>query len=257
MAIISSANPSYQAETVTFTANLTSSGPAPTGSIVFTSGSTTLATVPLSGGAASYTASLATVGSQSITASYPGDSNNQPSSAALTQVVAAAVNVAPGTGGSTSISVVSGQAVQAPLTITGTAGFTGTVAFSCSGLPAHAACSFNPATVNVNGTPIATVLTVSTASTTTSSLAPLWGGGAALACGLLILPFGVKRKSLGLVFGCMLSLIGLGLLGCGGGVNSAGSGGTTTATPAGSYSFNVIAAAGSSQTSMPYTLSVQ
>jgi hypothetical protein len=64
---------------VTLTANVTSAGPTPTGNVTFTSGSTTLASVALSGGSASYTSSsFTTVGTQTITVSYAGDATPRP-----------------------------------------------------------------------------------------------------------------------------------------------------------------------------------
>jgi len=59
-----------------------------TGSVVFTDGSTTLATVGLDGGAAKYTTTTLAVGTHSITATYEGNSEFTGSaSARLTQTV--------------------------------------------------------------------------------------------------------------------------------------------------------------------------
>lgn len=69
----SSTSPAFGAP-VTFTATV--SGNSPTGNIVFADGATTLATVPLSGGAASYASPALSVGSHTITASYVGNGNN-------------------------------------------------------------------------------------------------------------------------------------------------------------------------------------
>jgi hypothetical protein len=87
-AVTSSVNPSSAGQSVTLTAKVTSNGPTPTGHVTFTSGSTTLATVALSGGSAAYTTtSFTTVGTLAITASYSGDANTQASSATLSQVI--------------------------------------------------------------------------------------------------------------------------------------------------------------------------
>lgn len=59
---------------VTFTATV--SGSNPTGNVVFADGGTTLATVPVSGGVASYASPGLSIGSHTITASYLGDGNN-------------------------------------------------------------------------------------------------------------------------------------------------------------------------------------
>ncbi len=75
--LISSANPSAVAQSVTFTATVAASGGggvAPDLNVTFTDGAATLATVPLSaGGVASYTTSALANGSHAITAAYNGD----------------------------------------------------------------------------------------------------------------------------------------------------------------------------------------
>jgi hypothetical protein len=87
-AVTSSVNPSSAEQSVTLTAKVTSNGPTPTGNVTFTAGSTTPATVALSGGSAAYTTtSFTTVGMLAINASYSGDANTKASSATLSQVV--------------------------------------------------------------------------------------------------------------------------------------------------------------------------
>ena len=90
--VISSANPSFVGQSVTFTATVFG-GYLPTGTITFKDNGTTLATVALSGGpspSASFTTSSLTAGSHQITPVYSGDANNNPSSVPLTQNVLAA-----------------------------------------------------------------------------------------------------------------------------------------------------------------------
>ncbi len=87
-ALTSSQNPSNVGQSVTFTASVTPqfSG-TPTGSVTFDDGTTTLKTVPLSGGAAKFTTSTLTSGSHTITATYSGSTSFTSSSASLTQTV--------------------------------------------------------------------------------------------------------------------------------------------------------------------------
>lgn len=66
----SSLNPSTFGSSVTFTANVTSTGGTPTGTVTFKNGSTTLGTGSLSGGKATYATSALSKGSHSITAVY-------------------------------------------------------------------------------------------------------------------------------------------------------------------------------------------
>jgi DNA-binding beta-propeller fold protein YncE len=88
-ALVSSLNPSTYAQSVTFTATVTSSdGGRPTGTITFTDGPNALGVVALSNGQAVLTTSMLGAGSHSIVASYSGDSANQANtSTALTQTV--------------------------------------------------------------------------------------------------------------------------------------------------------------------------
>jgi len=87
--LVSSANPSSYKQSVTFTATVAGRfGGTVTGSVVFTDGSTTLATVGLDGGAAKYTTTTLAAGTHSLTATYEGNSEFTGSaSARLTQTV--------------------------------------------------------------------------------------------------------------------------------------------------------------------------
>lgn len=87
-ALSSSANPSAYKQAVTFTATLTSAGPAPTGKVSFKDGTKGIGTVTISGGVATLTTSKLAVGTHSITAEYMGDTDNATStSTVLSQIV--------------------------------------------------------------------------------------------------------------------------------------------------------------------------
>jgi hypothetical protein len=84
----SSLNPSLFGQSVTFTATVTSTGSAPTGTVTFKDGATTLGTGTLSSGKATFTTKTLAVGSHSITATYGGSSSFSGStSPVLTQTV--------------------------------------------------------------------------------------------------------------------------------------------------------------------------
>ena len=88
--VTSSLNPSTHGTAVTFTATVTAtSGPTPTGSIVFKNGTATLSTVAVNAsGVATLSTSALAVGTHSITAMYSGTANDAAStSAVLSQVV--------------------------------------------------------------------------------------------------------------------------------------------------------------------------
>jgi hypothetical protein len=86
--LTSSLNPSQFGQAVTFTAHVTSTGPAPTGSVKFLDGTTSIGLATLSGGVAKLTKSNLAVGSHSITAHYNGNAASSTStSAVVNQVV--------------------------------------------------------------------------------------------------------------------------------------------------------------------------
>ena len=84
-------NPSVYGQAVTFTATVSANSPGsgtPTGSITFSQGSTTLGTASLSGGTASFTTSSPlAAGTDTIKASYSGDTNFKTSSGTVSQTV--------------------------------------------------------------------------------------------------------------------------------------------------------------------------
>jgi VCBS repeat-containing protein len=86
----SSANPSIINQTVTFTTTVSAVAPgagAPTGTVTFSDGATSLGSASLVNGQASLTTSTLGVGSHSITATYGGDGNFNSSSSTLAQTV--------------------------------------------------------------------------------------------------------------------------------------------------------------------------
>jgi hypothetical protein len=202
---------------------------------------------------------LTSPGNQIITAAYGGDGNDAASSGTVNQAVEAPVTVGGGSGGSTSLTVASGQSVTTKVSVSGTAGFGGTVDFSCTGLPMNASCSFSPASVTVSGTTAgSTTLTISTAATAMASVRDGESSRAltVLACGLpllgllTLLPVARGRRLL-LCLGFVLFVSLTSLTGCGGD----SSGGNKTAP--GSYTFNVVATSGSASSTASYKLTVQ
>jgi hypothetical protein len=71
---------------ITFTVSVT--GLNPTGTVTFTSNGVSVGTATLVKGQAPFTFTFATSGTYTVTATYNGDSNNQPSSSTITQSVA-------------------------------------------------------------------------------------------------------------------------------------------------------------------------
>jgi hypothetical protein len=84
----SSQNPSQSGQAVTFTSQVASSGPMPTGKVTFLDGTTKLGAVTLTGGIATLTKSKLAVGTHPITAQYLGDAySDKSTSQVLNQVV--------------------------------------------------------------------------------------------------------------------------------------------------------------------------
>jgi hypothetical protein len=145
VAVVSSVNPSVVGQQVTYTATVSGTGATPTGTVTFKDGATTICSaVTVTSGQAicnqTYTAPSST---HSITASYSGDSNYNPStSSALTQTVnQAATTTALASSASPSVS---GQSITYTATVApvspGAGTPTGTVTFkdasttiTCSG----------------------------------------------------------------------------------------------------------------------------
>jgi len=82
--LTSSLNPSVFGQSVTFTATLPTNV---TGTVTFTSGTTVLGTSTATSGKATLATTALPAGSDSITATYNGDANNNTSTASLTQTV--------------------------------------------------------------------------------------------------------------------------------------------------------------------------
>ncbi len=125
--LTSSVNPSVYGQSVSFTGTVTPISPGagtPTGMETFEDGSTTLGTLTLSSGAATYTSSTLALGLHSITAVYDGDGNFISStSAVVTQTVS--------TNSSTSLTSsvnpsVFGQAIIFTATVSAVSPITGT-----------------------------------------------------------------------------------------------------------------------------------
>ncbi len=85
LALTSTPNPSIIGQAVTFTARVT--GNLPTGTVTFTYNNATIGTAPLVNGVATFTIASLPVGSDAVTASYPGDANNGADPEVVIQVV--------------------------------------------------------------------------------------------------------------------------------------------------------------------------
>jgi len=203
-------------------------------------------------------------GSHSITASYLGDASFSPGNgtlaisftiqpgffAAIPSNQSAIAISAPGRSGSTSV------------TISSSTGFTGTIALSCSRLPAAAACSFTPSSIVASGTPITTSSTITL--TTTAAVALLsppqsrragWFYlGTFLVFSMVFVRSPIRRRrSRILLLAVLIALTP----GCGGGGSNNHAPAPSVGTPAGTYDVVVNATSGSMTSTTGFTLFIQ
>ena len=213
---------------------------APTGVVQFYSGQTALGSpVPLQNLFATVTTTQLASGANTITAAYSGDANFNASSSPPSVVFIGnpdfQITVNPGT-----VAVSSSTPGKAQLLITPGPGlgFTGTVAFSCAGLPAGATCGFSPAQLIQDGF---------TAGNSTMTISKSGSGGAwprllhyrhirlewlvalsTVVC-LIFLICATKQRRFAMTVAslCVLAAFGV-MAGCGGGSNVTSAASTTT-----------------------------
>jgi hypothetical protein len=180
-------------------------------------------------------------------------------------------SIAAAAGGTTAQTVTAGQNAVYKLVLS-SAGFTGQVAFSCSGAPPGATCAVNPSAVSLSGALTAPfTVTVTTAARSSAQLAlpagsspgMWWSFSIAPALfGLIWLPGSRVRsrnvyRCLGvLALAVTLVAVMLFATGCGGGGSNATPVSTITGTPAGTSTIVVTAASGAVTHSQNLTLTV-
>lgn len=114
----SSVNPSAFGASTTFTATV--SGNAPTGTVTFKDGATTIGSGTLAAGVATLATTSLSIGTHSITAEYGGDANNSASTSSAVSQVVGNPSTTTSLSGSTGI-VVPGGSVTFTATVTGNA----------------------------------------------------------------------------------------------------------------------------------------
>jgi hypothetical protein len=176
---------------------------------------------------------------------------------------------------SNQVSVLQGGSAIATMHLSAAPGFTGSVSFSCSGLPAGAFCSASPASFSFSGAGGTQNISVTLSTTGSSAALPgvpfhrkplnrnagLWWWAAAPVFGLLLVagrPNKGRVPRLRVMRGLLalaLLVIGTLLVSCGGG--SGTSHGPSGPTPPGTYSITVTVASGSTGRSAVVVLVVR
>jgi uncharacterized repeat protein (TIGR03803 family) len=255
-----SASQSDVGSNVTLSASVThtAGSAAPTGTIMFSNGSTVLGTASLNGsGVATFSTSTLAADTYSMTAAYSGDSNYSASSssAATFNVVDFQIAANP-----TTITVSApGQSGNSTLTITPLGGFNQALSYSCAGLPAGAVCSFSD---TANGATMTITTTGSSSALVKQPLnhdrTPMY---AFLLPGLLGLLVGFRKRNRGgvrvVALFCAAAICSA-CVGCGGlGSILGGGGGGNSGTPTGSSAVTVTATVGSLSHQAAIALNVQ
>ena len=210
------------------------------------------------------TASSSTVASGNVISESPSAGTSVNSGSAVNLVVSTGSAQAPGytlNANPSSLTIQSGSSASTVITLTPTGGFTGTVNFACGTLPTLVTCTFAPASLTVtSSTPLTTTLTIGTTGTATASLGNRPAGTVlpTLFAALILLPLGFMRRVLrtrkagsqwlGLLLLAGTCLAAAGLLG------TAGCGGSSSSTRAGTYSVPITVTSGS--TTVPLNLSI-
>ena len=243
----------------------------PTGTVQFFDGSTALgAPVTVINEIATLTTTLLSHGANSISASYSGDSNFNPSTSSSANIFVGnpdfQIGVNPGnltvsatTPGTSSVLVSPGPGI----------GFSGVISFTCSGLPSGASCSFQPATLNLDGyTPLTITLTISKHATSANAIRPAgeWQpmrmlagamSSVSVACSLLLIWPGKKRAGPWCILVFLFGALGV-AIGCSGGSSPSTPTGTTTTTSPTTNSYVVVVTAigGSGALAVSHTVSL-
>ncbi len=245
-------NPARVRNSVTLTANVTSSSGTPTGNVVVRSDGDVLALFPVG-----QTASVIfpTVGLHSLQATYGGDATfPQATSPTMVEDVRVsvpgdfAVNASP-----QSATIKAGQTATFTITINPINGMASAVTFGCSGLPAASSCTFSPASLTPNGSPVSTTLTINTTapSSATVPVARLHPGtfawSVAIVLGLLVAGnFQTTRKAKSRWRALAGMAVVLCIVSCGGGDSTVPQ--PNGGTPPGAASITVTATSGVSHT---------
>jgi hypothetical protein len=250
-------NPVALQSTATLTATVSSVVGTPTGSVVFSDGSTSLGTVPLSNGLATLNVSTLVAGTHSLTAAYGGDNNF----ASLTSSPVAEIvqNFALSIDSSAKSQTVSpGGTASYNLLVNplGVNAFQNAISFTASGLPAGATATFSPQSISAGsaGTNVTLTVMVPQQTALLKRATTNYPAMALLGVGLLMLPFWSSRRKLADPYKCRMILCGvmlIGLIGCG------GSGNGSITPPPQTYTITVTATSNSLSETEPVTLIVQ
>ena len=213
VALTSSAGSAIVGSALAFKAAITGGTATPTGTVSLLDGGTQIAQQMVDASAGTdFNLSNLSAGVHSLSVAYSGDTNYAAGTSAPLNQSITDFQLAIGT---TSQTVSAGSAASYPLTLTGVAGFTGNVTFSCSGLPALATCNAPTLTVGAS-TATETVTVSTTAATTAQKVNPEGITYACLLLGCVSLCGLRRRRHLWMVLPLFLLSLTWGPIACGG-----------------------------------------
>jgi hypothetical protein len=166
--VATSGSPAPVGTSVTFTARVTATTGVPSGTVIFSDGSTVLGQQTLSAsGIATFSTAALISGTHTITAAFQANTDFTASSSAVTQVMTGSAT----TGSFTISASPATQSIRGAgstvyqITLNSAGDFAGQIALTCSGLPADASCSFgsNP-TLTAGGAATTTMTVTNTAA---------------------------------------------------------------------------------------------
>jgi len=255
--------------TITLTAKLTANGPsAPGGTITFSSNGTALApttgiavtnigttSAPVYGATMTYT--FPTAAAYTITATYSGDTYFKTSTTATPATFSTSLpGFSMSAGTNQQATVAAGQTALYSFNLAQNV-YTGTITFSCSGLPANASCVFNPSSITASGCSTTSLIALSiltqqgTPVAVTAGIGGRWqvfGVFTGLTLALLV---GIRRRRVGMHLGHIW--MSLAMLLAASSLVACGSGAKTSPTPAGTSTVTVTAT-GSAGTVATFTV---
>jgi hypothetical protein len=152
---------------VTLTATASSSAGIPSGAVSFLAGGASLGTGTLNPqGVATLAVTTLPLGSNTITATYLGDTNISGSQAQLNGSIVVGTPGFAMTSNSVNLSAQAGSVQNLTLTLTPAFGYSGTLYLACGGMPGASTCAFQPSTAHFDGSgnPVQIAVTMKIAS---------------------------------------------------------------------------------------------